>query len=169
MRTERRAVLFSFSKKFRPLILSGDKTQTIRIWKKCWLREGSVVLSPGLGRLKIQEITELGLAELTNEDALRDGFKDRQALFDVLRKIYRFSHVGAIRCYRIRFKYMGDGGQGRGVVAGARPGRKPGAAEGSPSKAVRPAGSKKRSPRSQAARTSQRRLFPPTALQCECR
>ena len=61
-------MLFSFKKEYKPLIVSGRKTQTVRIWKKCWLRRGQIVKSPYLGNLRIDEVTQLKLGDLTQED-----------------------------------------------------------------------------------------------------
>lgn len=100
-------MLFAFKKEYKPLILSGQKTQTIRIWKRCWLREGQVVNSPHLGKLRIESITELKLSDLTQKDARLDGFATKAQMLDAIRKIYKDSHTGDARCYRVRFKYLG--------------------------------------------------------------
>ena len=111
------AVLFAFKKEYRPLIISGRKTQTIRIWKPrkgstrsgstALLREGQVVKSPGLGMLKIEEVAELRLNSLTREDARLDGFRTRAELLEVIRKIYKLTLADNPICCRIRFKYLG--------------------------------------------------------------
>ena len=100
-------VLFVFKKEYKPLIISGQKTQTIRIWKRCWLREGQIVNSPHLGKLRIESIKELKLSDLTQKDARLDGFESKAQMLDAIRKIYKDSHTGDARCYRVRFKYLG--------------------------------------------------------------
>ncbi len=99
--------MFAFKKEYKPLILSGRKTQTVRIWKRCWLREGQVVNSPYLGKLRIESVTELKLSDLTQEDARLDGFETKAQMLDALRRIYKGRQTGDAKCYRVRFKYLG--------------------------------------------------------------
>jgi hypothetical protein len=118
-------VLFTFKKEYKPLIVSGRKTQTVRIWKRCWLRQGQVVKSPCLGRLRIDEVTQLKLGDLTQEDARRDGFNTKAQLLEALKRIYNLKNAEGAMCYRVRFKYLGDSetkdkAPGKG---GARPGK----------------------------------------------
>ena len=123
-------VLFAFKKEYRPLIISGRKAQTIRVWKprkgsvksgsSFWLREGQVVKSPGLGMLRIDEVVELRLNSLTREDARLDGFKTRAELLRIIRKIYKLTLVDNPICCRVRFKYLGKTENERAPHAGKK-------------------------------------------------
>jgi uncharacterized protein YqfB (UPF0267 family) len=106
-------LLFTFKKEYKPLIISGRKTQTVRVWKKCTLREGRVIKSPGLGRLRIDEIAQIKLKDLTEEDARLDGFDSRAEMLSVLKKIYKLKQTDNPTCYRVRFKYLGEDGAGK--------------------------------------------------------
>ncbi|RLE63868.1 MAG: ASCH domain-containing protein [Thermoprotei archaeon] len=85
-----------FSKKYWDLLISGRKKATIRI--------GDLGLKPGdeafvhcggyvLGRVKIEKVVRKRLRELTDEDARKDGFKDKDALIKALKKHY--PNIGA--------------------------------------------------------------------------
>lgn len=123
-------MLFAFKKKYKPLIISGRKTQTVRVWRfrkgsnkrgyPAWLREGSVVKSPGLGRLRIEEVVELRLNELTREDAHLDGFKSKAEMLAAIRKIYKLKQTDNPKCYRIRFNYLGEAKDAPGAQEAAR-------------------------------------------------
>jgi hypothetical protein len=111
-------VLFVFKKEYKALIRSGRKTQTVRVWKPrkgsgksgyaTYLKAGKIIKSPGLGRLRIDEIVELKLSDLTQEDARLDGFKSREEMLAAIRKIYKLKQSDDSMCYRIRFKYLGE-------------------------------------------------------------
>ena len=100
-------MLFVFKKEYKPLIVSGRKTQTVRMWKRCWLKEGQIVKSPGLGMLRIDQVARLKLSELTQKDARLDGFATKKQMLEALRKIYNLKNIEGVSCYRVRFKYLG--------------------------------------------------------------
>ena len=69
-----------FEKRFKPLILSGEKTRTYRFGKKRW-NEGAVHqaktdYSAGscFAHLLITSVRNVAIADLTEEDAKADGF-----------------------------------------------------------------------------------------------
>lgn len=167
--------MFAFKKEYKPLILSGRKTQTVRIWKRCWLREGQVVNSPYLGKLRIESVTELKLSDLTQEDARLDGFETKAQMLDALRRIYKGRQTGDAKCYRVRFKYLGKPerkgrpqasreSRPRKPQAPAATGQGKQAASKRASKPPARSTSKKRKPGKSSGRKAPRRqqtLFPP--------
>jgi hypothetical protein len=93
-----------FKKKFLPLIESGAKRQTVRVWPKRRLRAGQTEFVPGLGRIRITAFEPIEPAALTEEDATLDGFSSLEALLGELRALYG-DRLDTVRCFRIRFDY----------------------------------------------------------------
>ena len=56
-----------FKKKFLPAIRSGQKTQTIRLWKWRMMRPGQRSYIPGAGYVAIERVEPVALAELTGD------------------------------------------------------------------------------------------------------
>jgi len=63
-----------FKNKFLPAIRSGEKTQTIRLWKRRCMRPGQRSYIPGAGYIRITAVDEVNVDSLTDEDARPDGF-----------------------------------------------------------------------------------------------
>jgi len=59
---------------------------------------------PGLGRIRVTAFEPVRLADLTEEDAVLDGFASRAALLEELRSLYG-ERLESIPCFRIRFFY----------------------------------------------------------------
>jgi len=94
-----------FKRHLLPLITSGKKRQTIRLWKSPRVRPGQIAFAPGLGRLLITAIDQIpSLATLTAADARADGFPTKKALLAEIRRLYhplpKERHI-----YRIKFEY----------------------------------------------------------------
>jgi hypothetical protein len=85
-----------FKKKFLESIRTGDKTQTVRLWKYRRMRPGQRSYIPGAGYIRVHAVDEVELADLTDEDARLDGFESA----DALRAGYR--------AYRVRFAIAPD-------------------------------------------------------------
>ena len=63
-----------FKKKFLPAIRSGEKTQTIRLWKFRHMRSGQRSYIPGIGYIRIKLVEPVDIDALTDADAIPDGF-----------------------------------------------------------------------------------------------
>ncbi|MDO4571266.1 MAG: ASCH domain-containing protein [Planctomycetia bacterium] len=96
--------MLTFKKKFLDDIRNGKKTQTLRFWKHNRLRPGQKSFIPGVGAILIDRVDQVVFEELTNEDALLDGFSSLGALREELRQIYGENPVGNL--YRIRFHLL---------------------------------------------------------------
>jgi hypothetical protein len=96
-----------FKRKFQAAITSGQKTQTIRLWRRRRVRVGDVHFAPGVGYLRLVEVGEVALEDLTEEDARADGFESLAALRAELRDLYGEGTQGGRRCFRIAFEYLG--------------------------------------------------------------
>ncbi|WP_048151437.1 ASCH domain-containing protein [Palaeococcus ferrophilus] len=80
-----------FDGRYREAILSGRKRATVRAGKVN-LREGDeVFIHAGgyvLGRARIRRVERKSIEELTEEDAIKDGFSSREELLRALREHY---------------------------------------------------------------------------------
>ena len=98
-----------FKKKFLPLIASGAKRQTIRVWPRRRLRAGQMEFVPGLGRVRVTAFEPVRPPDLTDDDAVLDGFASREALLEELRSLYG-DRLESVTCFRIRFSYPAESG-----------------------------------------------------------
>lgn len=108
-----------------PLVRSGQKTQTIRLWPRPMVRANQVAYAPGLGRLRIVSVDPLtSLRQLTRADAIADGFASLKALRAELHSIYgQDAHSPSLKkLYRVRFVYPANaaGGERRAVKKSSR-------------------------------------------------
>ena len=93
-----------FKKKFMAAIRSGEKTQTVRLWKWRRMRPGQRSYIPGAGYIRVEAVDEVALAELTDDDAKRDGFESAALLRAEIERLYpNLGQQGTHRPYRIRF------------------------------------------------------------------
>ena len=95
-----------FKKKFLDAIRSGEKTQTIRLWKFARMRAGQRSYIPGAGYIRITAVDEVRLADLTDDDARRDGFETAAALRTEIEVLYPKQLAEGQRVYRIRFHVL---------------------------------------------------------------
>ncbi len=93
-----------FKKKFLPAIRSGEKTQTIRLWKWRQMRAGQRSYIPGAGHVSIDEVAEVRIEDLTDADAVPDGFSTAAALRHELEAIYGDKLAAGYKAFRIVFR-----------------------------------------------------------------
>jgi hypothetical protein len=93
-----------FKKKFLDDIRSGRKTQTIRLWKFRHMRSGQRSYIPGVGPIQIRSIEAVKLSELTDADAIPDGFTSARALRRELKTIYGERLKNGHQAFRIAFE-----------------------------------------------------------------
>ena len=93
-----------FKKKFLPAIRSGEKTQTIRLWKHRMMRSGQRSYIPGAGYIAIDRVEPVQLAELTDADAVPDGFPTADSLRHELSAIYGDKLAAGYQAFRIVFR-----------------------------------------------------------------
>ena len=97
-----------FKKKFLDAIRSGEKTQTVRLWKACRFRNGQRSYIPGVGYIRILDVARVRLEELTDEDARLDGFPSAEALLAEIRTLYADRLNAGFQAYRLRFRRMDE-------------------------------------------------------------
>ncbi|MFO0899058.1 MAG: ASCH domain-containing protein [Pirellulales bacterium] len=93
-----------FKKKFLPAIRAGEKTQTIRLWKHRRMRAGQRSYVPGVGHIVVETVERVALADLTDEDARRDGFATAGELQLELAHLYAAELAAGRQAYRVRFR-----------------------------------------------------------------
>jgi hypothetical protein len=92
-----------FKKKFLPAIRSGEKTQTIRLWKHRRMRAGQRSYIPGVGHIRLTAVEEVELERLTDADALPDGFQTAAELRAEIARLYPKQLAEGHRAFRIVF------------------------------------------------------------------
>ncbi len=92
-----------FKKKFIEPIRRGEKTQTIRLWKRPQMRSGQRSFIPGIGYISILSVEQVELERLTDEDAVPDGFSTAEELRQEIRTLYADTSKTDRRVFRIRF------------------------------------------------------------------
>ncbi len=95
-----------FKKKFMAAILGGEKTQTIRLWRFAKMRAGQRSYIPGAGYIRIDAVDEVQLIDLTDADAVPDGFASADALRTEIAAIYPKQLAEGHRAFRIRFRLL---------------------------------------------------------------
>ncbi|MGI9428651.1 MAG: ASCH domain-containing protein [Bythopirellula sp.] len=97
-----------FKKKFLAAIRSGEKTQTIRLWPFRRMRTGQRSYIPGIGYIRIEQVEHVELAQLTDADAIPDGFESADALRAEIDSIYTDKIAEAYEAYRVVFRVLND-------------------------------------------------------------
>ena len=95
--------MLMFKKKFLPAIRAGEKTQTIRLWKHRMMRDGQRSYIPGAGYITIDRVEQVELANLTDADAIPDGFPTAAALRTELDALYADKIAAGYQAYRVVF------------------------------------------------------------------
>jgi hypothetical protein len=96
-----------FKKKFLPAIRSGEKTQTIRLWKWRMMRSGQRSYVPGVGYIAIERVEPVQLEDLTDADAVPDGFATAESLRHELSSIYGDKLAAGYQAFRVVFRVTG--------------------------------------------------------------
>lgn len=97
-----------FKKKFLPAIRSGEKTQTIRLWKWRMMRDGQRSYVPGAGYIQIDRVEQVKIDDLTDADAVPDGFPTAEALRHELSSIYGERLAAGYQAFRVVFHLTGE-------------------------------------------------------------
>ena len=81
-----------FDGKYKDLLLSGKKRATIRVGKVNLKPGDEVLIHSGgyvIGKAKIKRVEKKRVSELTDEDAVMDGFKSKEELIKALKEHYK--------------------------------------------------------------------------------
>ncbi len=97
-----------FKKKFLDAIREGRKTQTVRLWKACRFRAGQRSYIPGVGYIRVTAVDRVRLEDLTDDDAVLDGFASAVDLLAEIRALYAERLAAGYEAYRLRFRRMDE-------------------------------------------------------------
>ena len=92
-----------FKKQFLPAIRRGEKTQTIRLWKHRRMKAGQRSYIPGAGAIQVTAVEEVQLDQLTDADAVPDGFPTADELRREIARLYPEQLAGGYQAYRVVF------------------------------------------------------------------
>lgn len=95
-----------FKGKFLDKIISGEKNQTIRNWKKINLKIGEIVEATNYKKkikIKIKEIYIKNFLDITEKEAILDGFNSLISFQNEVLKIYKKLNFDA---YVIKFDVL---------------------------------------------------------------
>lgn len=92
--------------------MTGEKTQTVRLWRKCRVRVGQRSYIPGAGYIMIDSVDPIRLDELTDTDARLDGFPDAVALRAEIQVLYA-EEQRSLQAFRVRFTRLPEEEQQR--------------------------------------------------------
>ena len=96
-------IMLLFKKKFYNAIRSGQKTQTLRLWKNRRMKSGQRSYIPGIGPIRIGTVEQIELDDLTEEDATRGGMESLEALRSEFDTIYSEKLEQGYMIFRITF------------------------------------------------------------------
>ena len=96
-------------KRFFEAIRSGEKTTTLRYWRRCMVRPGTLSTVPGLGKVLIEAAEAVDPDQLTDADARSDGFADLAELRSALHELYPAEQREGRKLYLVRFRLANGG------------------------------------------------------------
>jgi hypothetical protein len=95
-------------KVFFDAIRRGAKRTTLRYWRSCRIKAGSVHTIPGLGKVRIESVQPVEMSDLTDADARADGLANLRALRRALRALYPPAQRKERNLYLVRFTLLGE-------------------------------------------------------------
>jgi hypothetical protein len=95
-----------FKKRFLDAIRAGSKTQTIRLWPYRRMRAGQRSYIPSVGYIEVTAVDEVALEQLTDADAVPDGFPTVDELRAEIARIYSDPANADQRAFRLVFRVL---------------------------------------------------------------
>lgn len=99
-------MIIKFKTQFYNQIINKEKTQTIRYWKSCKLKNNdNIICDFGYNKINaiIENITYKTFNEITDNEIIADGFKSKIELLNTLKKFYSDFNENK-KLYLIKFK-----------------------------------------------------------------
>jgi hypothetical protein len=87
-------------------IRSGQKTTTLRYWRRRQVRPGSIHNVRGLGRIQVEDVRQVDWSDITDADAQADGLADLNALRKALARMYPTDQRDGRSLWLVRFTYL---------------------------------------------------------------
>lgn len=97
--------MLMMKKEYFQAIRQGEKTTTLRFWRRRQVRPGTVHNIRGLGNVRIVDIKPTELADLTEAHAHADGFDSLAHLRDALDSIYPPAERDGRTLYLVTFTF----------------------------------------------------------------
>ena len=98
-----------FQKRFHEGLVSGAVTLTFRRWDKPHVRVGGRYRCHPIGVLEVDRVDRVTVAEITDGDAARCGFADREALVAFIRSAKDAPLRATTPLFRVELHHGGDG------------------------------------------------------------
>ncbi|MET0343729.1 MAG: hypothetical protein ABW252_22135 [Polyangiales bacterium] len=98
-----------FQKRFHEGLVSGAVTLTFRRWAQARVRPGGRYRCHPIGVLEVDAVSEVRVADITDDDARRTGFEGRAALIDYLKTANDAPLRATTKVFRIALHHGGDG------------------------------------------------------------
>ncbi len=95
-----------FQKRFHDGIARGAIDLTFRTWARPHVKAGGRYRCHPIGVVEVESIERVTLESITNRDAVRSGFSDREELLAYMAQV---PGNGDREVFRIEFRYGGDG------------------------------------------------------------
>lgn len=97
-------------KEFFDVIRDGAKTTTLRYWRRLMVRAGSVHSVRGLGTVRVDDVRAIEADDITDADALADGFAGRAELTAALAELYTPPQRRRRTLYKVAFTFLAPAG-----------------------------------------------------------
>ncbi len=98
-----------FKSRFHEGLVSGDITLTFRLWPKARVKPGSRYRCHPIGVLVVDAVDRVRIEEITDGDAERAGFQDRDALLAYLGEFSETPLSGSAEVFKVGLHYGGEG------------------------------------------------------------
>jgi len=98
-------------KEYFEAIRAGSKRTTLRYWRTCRARAGSVHRVPGLGKVRIDSVRTVRWDQLTDADARADRFADLRRLKEAVGRLYPPRAKRGRKLYQVHFALLRGGDQ----------------------------------------------------------
>jgi hypothetical protein len=98
-----------FQKRFHQGLTAGAVTLTFRRWPRARVRAGGRYRCHPIGVLEVDEVSEVRVADITQDDARQAGFASRAELIAYLKSASEEPLRPASRVWRIALHHGGDG------------------------------------------------------------
>ncbi len=95
-----------FQKRFHDGIANGTIDLTFRTWTKPHVKPGGRYRCHPIGVIEVESIRPVEMESITDQDAVRAGFGDREELLKYMEQV---AAEGERKVFRIEFRHGGDG------------------------------------------------------------
>ncbi|MCH7812177.1 MAG: hypothetical protein IH958_06065 [Chloroflexi bacterium] len=95
-----------FEQRYHDGLVRGEITLTFRVWRRPRVKAGGRYRFGASGVLAVIGVDEVRASEITDRDARRSGFADRESLLDYLRKLQGGSLPADAKLFRVAFRYV---------------------------------------------------------------